>query len=68
MFKRNKKLIARIESLETELGLVWSVDVDKFGCHQRIKNSYSILSKLEKEVERLGRVVTELTDKRTKGR
>jgi len=50
IFKR--KLAVRIESLENELGLIYSVDTDGYGCHQQVKG-HSILNILWDNVDEL---------------
>lgn len=51
IFKR--KLLTRLQSLENELGLVWTVDTDGYGCHEQIKNGFSLLNKLSDNVDEL---------------
>lgn len=59
IFKR--KLERRIESLEAELGLVYTVDTEGYSCHQTIKG-YSLLNNLVDDVKELNNKVKELTE------
>lgn len=45
IFKRNQKLLQRIQSLEDVLGYIYSVDTDGYACHQLTRGSYSDMTK-----------------------
>lgn len=48
MFNNNKQLLKRIEGIESELGLVWSVNADGFGSHDTTERSWSLAGRVKK--------------------
>ena len=61
IFKRTtkyKKLLQRVESLESDLGLFYTVDSDNYAEHKQEKGGYGSLARLDdrvKELEKKGK-------------
>ena len=49
----NKQLIKRIESIEEELGIAWTVDRDGYGEHVEVNDSYGLVPRIKRAVDSL---------------
>lgn len=52
-FKRNKKLIKRIENLEEYLGIFYHVDTDGWVNHKLEQDGYGVIQKLKRDIKDL---------------
>lgn len=49
----NRQLIKRIESIEEELGIAWTVDRDGYGEHVEINDGYGLVPRIKRTIDKL---------------